>query len=397
MFLRQLADKHPNAFRYGSAVLISLAALAIVLILPYHRQQPVLLFFEAGVALATWIGGWSAGGVALIGGTIASAYFALQHFGVPTVFRMVLNLVYTVGIIWVVAKLRFSQEALRQSEEALRRLNAELEQRVAERTAQLQTANQELLKEIADRKQAQEERDRLRHLEADLAHMNRVSMLGELAASLSHELRQPIAAAITNANACMRWLAQDEPDVQEAREAATRIVQNGNRAAEVITGLRSFYTKSAPAERELVDLNEVLREMLALLRSEADRYSISMRTEVAAELPKVGADRVQLQQVLLNLMLNGIEAMKETGGELTIKSELGQAGDPLLSVSDTGVGLPAEKADQIFNAFFTTKPQGSGMGLAISRSIMESHGGRLWATANPGRGATFHFTLPRLP
>ena len=248
--------------------------------------------------------------------------------------------------------------------------------------------------DISERKRVEEERERLRQLEADLAHVNRVSMLGELAASLSHELKQPIAAAIINANTCMRWLARDEPDVQEAREAATRVVQDGNRAAEVINRLRSFYTKSAPAEREPVDVNEVLREIPALLRSEANRYSISMRTNLAVELPKVRADRVQLQQVLMNLMLNAIEAMKETGGVLTITSQLDEDGRVLISVSDTGVGLPAEKAEQIFNAFFTTKPQGSGMGLAISRFIVESHGGRLWATPNSGRGATFHFTLP---
>ena len=249
-------------------------------------------------------------------------------------------------------------------------------------------------RDITERKRAEEEREKLRQLEADLAHVNRVSMLGELAASLAHELKQPIAAAVTNANTCMRWLARKEPDLQEARETAMRIVEDGKRAAEIIDRLRSFYKKGAPAERELVDVNGIIREMTVLLRSEANRFSIPMHTDVAAELPRVSADRVQLQQVLMNLMLNAIEAMKDIGGELTVKSQLGPDRQVMISVSDTGVGLPAEKADQIFNAFFTTKPQGSGMGLAISRSIVESHGGRLWATANVGRGATFHFSLP---
>jgi PAS domain S-box-containing protein len=248
--------------------------------------------------------------------------------------------------------------------------------------------------DIEDRKLAEQERERLRQLEADLAHVNRVSMLGELGASLSHELKQPIAAAITNADTCLRWLKRDQPDIEEASEAVTRIVEAGNRAAEIINRLRSFYTKSAPVERELVDVNELIPEMLVLLRSEANRHSLPMRTDLAADLPRVTADRVQLQQVFLNLMLNGIEAMKDSGGVLTIVSQLDNDDQLLISISDTGVGLPAEKADQIFNAFFTTKPQGSGMGLAISRSIVESHGGRLWASANSGRGATFHFTLP---
>jgi signal transduction histidine kinase len=245
--------------------------------------------------------------------------------------------------------------------------------------------------DITERKSAEQERDKLRQLEADLAHTNRVSTLGEMAASLAHEIKQPIAAAITSANSCLEWLGHDPPNLDRARAAAARIDKYGNRAAEIIDRIRSFYKKSPP-QRELVDANGIIQEMLTLLKGEADRYSIAMRTGLSAELPNITVDRVQLQQVFMNLMLNAIEAMKESGGELTVKSQL-QDGQFQFSVSDTGVGLPMEK-DQIFSAFFTTKPQGSGMGLAISRSIVESHGGRLWATANDGRGATFHFTLP---
>jgi PAS domain S-box-containing protein len=248
--------------------------------------------------------------------------------------------------------------------------------------------------DVTERKRAEEERERLRQLEADLAHMNRVTMLGELASSLAHELNQPIAAAITSANACLRWLARNPPDLERARSAAIRIENDGTRAAEIIQRLRAFYKTGAPPQRELVDLNEVAGEMLALLRNEATRHSISLRTELARQLPQITADRVQLQQVLMNLMLNGIEAMTDGAGELTIRSQSTEGGGLLISVSDTGVGLPSEKQDQIFNAFYTTKPQGTGMGLAISRSIIEAHGGRLWATPNPERGATFHFTLP---
>lgn len=241
-----------------------------------------------------------------------------------------------------------------------------------------------------DRKRAEQEREQLR---ADLAHVNRVSMLGELAASVSHELKQPIAASMANAQTCVRWLKRDLPDVNEALEASMRIVKDGIRAAEIIDHLRSLYKKSPP-QRELVDVNEIVQEMLALLRTEANRYSIVTNSELAPDLPKITADRVQLQQVFMNLMLNAIEAMKDTGGELKIKTELGQERSLLISVSDTGVGLPAENANEIFNAFFTTKSEGSGMGLAISRSIIESHGGRLWATDNDKRGATFQLTLP---
>ena len=170
-------------------------------------------------------------------------------------------------------------------------------------------------------------------------------------------------------------------------------MNDGSPATEIMDRLRSLY-KKAPPQRELVDVNEIVREMLVLLRGETNRYSILTHTELAPDLTKITADRVQLQQVFMNLILNAIEAMKDTAGELTIKTELGHGGQLLISVSDTGVGLPDENRDQIFNAFFTTKPQGSGMGLAISRSIIESHGGRLWASANNGGGATFRLTLP---
>ena len=240
--------------------------------------------------------------------------------------------------------------------------------------------------DIQDRKRAEQ-------LQTDLAHTNRVSILGELVASISHELAQPITATINNAKASLRWLQRDPPDLMQVRKGTESIVEAGSFASEIIDRLRSLY-KKAPPKRELVTINAVIGEMVLLLRGEANEYAVSIRTDLAADLPKITADRVQLQQVLMNLMLNGIEAMKETGGVLTVKTGRSEGGQVLISVSDTGVGLPAERADEIFNAFFTTKPQGSGMGLAISRSIVESHGGRLWATSHDGRGATFHFTLP---
>jgi PAS domain S-box-containing protein len=246
--------------------------------------------------------------------------------------------------------------------------------------------------DITDQKRAERERERLHQLEAGLAHINRVSMLGEMAASLAHEIKQPIAAAITSANTCIEWLAQEPPNLDRARAAAARIDKYGNRAADIIDRIRSMYKKS-PSRRELVDVNEIVLETFALLQGEAVRYSIEMRTELATELPKIMADRVQLQQVFMNLSLNAIEAMNGSGGEVTVRSQQ-QDGQLSFSVSDTGPGLPVGSNNEIFSAFFTTKPQGSGMGLAISRTIVESYGGRLWATANEGRGATFHFTWP---
>ncbi len=183
--------------------------------------------------------------------------------------------------------------------------------------------------------------------------------------------------------------------MEEAREAAARIIKDVTRASDIISRI-SLLFKKRPPQRESLHVNEVIQEMIVLLRSEASRYSISIRGELANDLPNIMVDRVQLQQVFMNLMLNGIEAMKDmgTGGELTIKSQQDDNRQLLISVGDTGVGLEPEQAEQIFNAFFTTKPQGTGMGLPISRSIIESHGGRLWATSNSGPGATFQFTLP---
>jgi PAS domain S-box-containing protein len=250
--------------------------------------------------------------------------------------------------------------------------------------------------DITERKRAEEERVRLRQLEADLAHINRVSIMGELAASISHELNQPIAVSILNASLVLKWLERDPPDPTQVRQWTTQIIDMGTLASEIIDRLRSLYKKEPP-KRESVSINEVIGEMVVMLRGEATRHAVSVRADLADSLPVVLGDRVQIQQVLMNLMLNGIEAMSGTGGVLTIKSQLKEGGQIEISVNDTGPGLPPGKADRIFDAFFTTKPHGSGMGLAISKSIVESHGGRIWANGNGGRGATFHFTVPATP
>jgi C4-dicarboxylate-specific signal transduction histidine kinase len=192
----------------------------------------------------------------------------------------------------------------------------------------------------------------------------------------------------------LRWLTRDHPDVEEARAAAMRIVKDGTRAGEIIKRIRLLFQKGTP-QRELVDVNEIIREMIVLFRSEATRYDVQIRTALALDLTQVMADRVQLQQVLMNLFINAIDAMKDEDGnrELNIKSERAEGEQLVVCVSDSGVGLPPREADQIFNAFFTTKSHGTGMGLRISRSIVESHGGRLWAADNSPRGASFYFTL----
>ena len=243
--------------------------------------------------------------------------------------------------------------------------------------------------DIEDRKEAEQ-------LRADLTHASRVSTMGELVASISHELAQPITATINNANASLRWLQRDPPDLTQVRKGTEGIIEASSFASEILNRLRSLYKKSSP-KRELVAINEIIGEMARMLSTEARRHGVSISTDLAGDLPMTVADRVQIQQVLMNLMLNGIEAITNAGGVVTVKSQLGEDCYIEISVNDTGSGIPLRKTDEIFDAFFTTKPQGSGMGLAISKSIVESHGGRIWANGDGGRGATFHFTLPAVP
>jgi PAS domain S-box-containing protein len=248
------------------------------------------------------------------------------------------------------------------------------------------------VQDVTESKAADEALTRAR---SELAHMARVTTLSALTASLAHEVNQPITAAVTNANTCVRWLAGETPNIEEARAAAIRSARDGTRAADIISRVRLLFKKGTP-ERKFVDVNEIVREMIVLLHNEAARHSISVRTQLDTDLPQVMGDRVQLQQVMMNLIMNGIDATKDVDGtrELIIKSRGAENEQLHVSVSDTGVGLPSQQADEIFNAFFTTKLQGTGLGLPISRSIVESHGGRIWADGNSARGATFNIALP---
>jgi two-component system, LuxR family, sensor kinase FixL len=250
--------------------------------------------------------------------------------------------------------------------------------------------------DITERKRAEEA---LSKAQTELAHITRVMTMGELAASIAHEINQPLAAVVTNGNACMRWLTRSQPDLEEARGTVQRIIRDGKRASEVIARIRSLLKRTA-TNRLPLDINEVIQETMALAQNEARQRRVSLRTDFAANLPSVLGDRVQLQQVILNLMMNGIEAMSSVSDgsrQLLIKTQRDDSEQVLISVTDSGIGLDPKHAERLFEAFFTTKTQGMGMGLSICRSIIEAHGGRLWATPNAASGATFQFTVPMSP
>jgi C4-dicarboxylate-specific signal transduction histidine kinase len=381
-----LRPKPPAIWSYGIPVLSVAAALIISRWPALHLQEAPVSLFLCAVILSAWFGGVGPGLLA----TVLSA-LAFYYYFLPPIDSLAAKpgeiprlAIFTVSVLFVgslSAAQRIATESVRRARDDLRGT-----------VQKLQRSNEALQAESLERKHAEEA---LRQAQTDLSRVSRVTTMGELTASLAHEVNQPIAAAVTNANTCLRWLTRDHPDLQEARAAASRIVKDATRASDIISRTRLLFKKGTP-QRESVNVNEVILEMVLLLRGEATRHNILVGTEMVADLPQIMGDRVQLQQVLMNLMVNGIEAMKDVDGkrELVIKSQQAENDEVLVSVSDTGVGLPAQQTDQIFKAFFTTKLQGTGMGLSISRSIVESHGGRLWAGENSPGGASFYFTLP---
>jgi C4-dicarboxylate-specific signal transduction histidine kinase len=356
-----------TVWRYVLAVVAVGAALVITRSLePYIDITPL---FYAAIVVSAWFGGMGPGLLAVILSELAIDYYFVQpiyslglgakHISFLVVFGFLAMLTS-----WMSAKRRHAELALKQSRD-------ELELRVEERTEALQKA------------------------QTELTHVTRVMTLGELTASIAHEVNQPLAAIVTNGNATLRWLGGATPNLSEARQAVERIIKDSYRASEVISRVRSL-VKKAPPRNDLVDLNEVIIEVFALAQSEARRNRVSLKRRLRNDLRLVRGDRVQLQQVILNLIVNALEAIaksKDGARELIVSSD--QDFDKVtIAVSDSGEGLDAANLEHVFDAFFTTKPDGMGMGLAISRTIIEAHGGRLWATANSPKGAVFQFTLP---
>jgi C4-dicarboxylate-specific signal transduction histidine kinase len=374
----------------ASAIALAFACVAAALMITQALNSifPTPLFFAA-ITVSTWFGGGASGLLA-----VALATTVLDYYFVPPSHRFALKageLPYLIQFAipallncWFVKKRKDAESSLRQARD-------QLEYKVRERTAELRQANQQLKTEIAERIRAEEI---VQKTQADLAHVTRVTTLGELAASIAHEVNQPLMAVVINGDACLQWLAREQPDLPEAREAVGRIIAEGNRAGEIIRRIRALFKKS-PLQKVPVNINELIQDIAALTQRELVRNAVSLRTELASALPPVFGDRIQLQQVILNLVVNAIEAMSGTNRrprELRIRSE--RDGDGVLvTIRDTGPGLPLAEPELVFGAFFTTKPDGLGMGLSISRTIIEGHRGRLWAT-DAGDGAIFQFRLP---
>jgi C4-dicarboxylate-specific signal transduction histidine kinase len=371
-----------TVWRYGLAVITVASALVITRSL--ERYTDITPLFYAAVVISAWFGGMGPGLVA-----VALATMAIDYYLVPPLYTLrpdLKQISFLIGFGFLAILTSWMSAKRKQAQEDLRQARDELDQRVQERTAELREANETL----------RERGETLQKVQTELAHVTRVMTVGELTASIAHEVNQPLAAIVTNGNACLRWLGGVKPNFLEARQAVERIIKDSYRASEVISRIRTL-VKKAPPRNDRVDLNEVILEVLALAQNQARRSRVELKRELADNLPAVNGDRVQLQQVILNLVVNGMESIATSRNgerELSISTGKDESNNLVVAVRDSGHGLDAANLERVFDAFFTTKPEGMGMGLAISRTIIESHGGRLWATSNSPHGAVFQFTLP---
>jgi C4-dicarboxylate-specific signal transduction histidine kinase len=325
------------------------------------------------------------------------AVLCLDFFFIPPIFSLTLNnpLDYIALVAFLGTSLLITQQMAqrKRAEQELQKLADELESKVQERTAELANANHKLRSEMNEHQRAEEA---LQKAQAELAHVSRLMTLGELTASISHEVNQPIAAVVTNGQVAQRLLALDPPRPDDVRSTLERIVRDANRASAVIQRIRALAKRTEPQMLPL-DINEVISEALLMVQREVLSNGVSLRRELTPDLPNVHGDRVQLEQVVINLLINGVEAMASISDRarvLAIRSQLHEASEVLVAVLDSGIGIDSKTAEQLFTAFFTTKSSGMGMGLSISRSIIRAHGGRLWAAPNSDHGAAFQFTLP---
>ena len=377
--------------RYGASLLLVAVAFVLTLLLQRIVLYPFPFLFFAAVMASAWFGGTGGGLFAVLTSTATLDYFFIPPFHSFAISAT--NGTYFVAFVVCALVASWVSAAKKEDEEALREARDQLELRVAERTSDLRESNSELRKSIRQHEEAQQA---LMKTQAELARLARVLTMGELTASIAHEVNQPLTAVVNSGNACLEWLLANPPNLDEARQAAETVVQNGTRAGTVLTRIRALFQQRFPS-KDLFDLNEAIQEVVVLLHQEAANHHTVIETQLSSGLPQIRGDKIQLQQVVLNLVMNGIDAMRETTGhekKLWVISQMDSPSSIRITVEDSGIGFGIEIAEKIFEPFFTTKPEGIGMGLSISRSIVESHEGRLWATPRPLGGAIFQFTIP---
>jgi C4-dicarboxylate-specific signal transduction histidine kinase len=377
--------------RYVFATALVSIALLLSLLLQVRFGNPFWFFFAIAVIASTWFGGKGPGWAAVGLSTLAVLYFFIPPFHAWTVNLHDVPFFLTFVGCQVIANWLISWR--RDTEDSLRRARDGLETAVAERTAELKNANDALLAQMAEQRRTEEA---LQITRTELARVVRITTIGELTASIAHEVNQPLAAVVANADACVAWLSRQEPNLVEARAAAERTAQGATRASEVIVRIRSLINKAAP-EKARVQINDIIQETVALIEDQASRNDVALVVELMPGLPMVLGDGIQLQQVILNLLLNGIEALAGVTGRprrLLIQSKTEAASQIRVSVQDSGIGVSEEVMARLFEPFFTTRAKGIGMGLPISRSIVEAHGGRLWMMSDGSTGSTFQFILP---